>query len=400
MSTKFDGKRGQHGMGGWWVDLDEAQKDALGNKWWLSQIDGRSVPLPLNDKPIWKYENGDMYLGEWKKKGATINRLLPLEEGFGINYNQFPRKCKGLVYIGQWKGGTCHGKGRSLWVESSATWKKNLYPASPIKQMIDGKQQSVPFKYFGTYVNGWKESPDGEVTLKDGTVRRGPWKEGEPVGDWWSSSDHDELLVVAQAPNLKHEPTENVQNQRDQTPPPPVQQDSKPPARRFPPRMQRSHAKVPPVSTSCNVAPIVTPTRQQTRQQTRRQQEATAPKMARPPKKQRVLPSIIDLAPVSTDGEMSPLAVSAQVPEGQQDDVRDRRLGQLTHWLATEAIGRSALIEEMRNYANELLSQGFHSIEMIVRYCTDNDIASWAWMLPVHKRAFTAWLHQKSDASS
>lgn len=112
------------------MTLDEAEEDAQGSKWWLATLRGKRVPLPENNgKPIWKYENGDLYLGGWK---STRTSRHPLEDGFGINYNRFPYKSRGLVYIGQWKDGTCHGKGRSSWIEESKTWTSNHFPASPI----------------------------------------------------------------------------------------------------------------------------------------------------------------------------------------------------------------------------------------------------------------------------
>lgn len=61
MSEKFHGNRGQNGMGGWWIDLKEAQNTTVGKeKWWLIEgLAGKVVPLRQHDsagpseKPIW-----------------------------------------------------------------------------------------------------------------------------------------------------------------------------------------------------------------------------------------------------------------------------------------------------------------------------------------------------------
>jgi hypothetical protein len=42
------------------------------------------------------------------------------------------------------------------------------------------------------FPEGKREDASASVTLKDGTTRVGPWREGKPVGDWWKTH---ELIV-------------------------------------------------------------------------------------------------------------------------------------------------------------------------------------------------------------
>jgi hypothetical protein len=195
INEPYNGKRGLDGTYGWWISCEEARDRSIGNEeWWKEEgIGGRTVtlkqyaqhPAPA-DKPIWLYNNGDMYLGEW----AVGRTNFFLENGFGATYNNNPGKCKGKIYIGEWKSGECHGSGKSLWLKSSNTWINNKFPASEIKQKEGEKNVSRPYVYIGDYADGIKNDANAMVTLKDGTTRAGPWEKGKPVGDWWSEEDH------------------------------------------------------------------------------------------------------------------------------------------------------------------------------------------------------------------
>ena len=171
------------------MTLKEAKERAKGEEWWKADLHGKKVPVRQyaegapRDKPIWLFENDDMYLGEWKN-----GKKNPVEEGFGVTYNDDPPKFKGKVYVGGWKGGFCHGLGKSFWLESSSTWCKNYLPGSEIRQNIDGKRVPVPYQYVGQYKQSLKDDPKATVTLKDGTTRVGRWSANKVVGGWWT--DH------------------------------------------------------------------------------------------------------------------------------------------------------------------------------------------------------------------
>eukprot|EP00977_Amphora_coffeiformis_P006248 scaffold1341_cov178-Amphora_coffeaeformis.AAC.25 len=47
----------------------------------------------------------------------------------------------------------------------------------------------------GKYKNGIKSGGAAVVTLKDGMSRQGPWKNGEPVGDWYDHEYDQESLT-------------------------------------------------------------------------------------------------------------------------------------------------------------------------------------------------------------
>ena len=74
-NVKNEGNRGDNALKGWWIGLDEAQERGQGEKWWKhSGIGGETIQVRQydengpNDRPIWLFENGDMYLGEWKMR--------------------------------------------------------------------------------------------------------------------------------------------------------------------------------------------------------------------------------------------------------------------------------------------------------------------------------------------
>lgn len=189
---KFDDRRGDAGLGGYWINAKEAKdiskqhENHEGHEWWkFLELDGKNVEVKQyvrgapRDRPFWAYENGDMYLGQWSRQKK--------EEGVGITYNNNP---KGLICISEWKGGFLDGKGKSSWLQDSKIWLDNKYPDSPIFEKEHGGK-TVPFTYDGEYVNSVKVAKNATVTLKNGIAKVGPWKEGKPKGNWWK--DHNTL---------------------------------------------------------------------------------------------------------------------------------------------------------------------------------------------------------------
>ena len=77
------------------------------------------------NKPVWWYDNGDMYLGQWKMKGPNGH---PVEDGIGVTCNHW-EDYRGEVYAGQWKDGLYHGQGELFWLEScDILWRRNRFP--------------------------------------------------------------------------------------------------------------------------------------------------------------------------------------------------------------------------------------------------------------------------------
>jgi hypothetical protein len=162
-----------------WITLEEARANAQSNiAWWKCEDpNGQHVketqydPKGPIDKPVYLYEHGDMYLGEWEKYG---NKSRPA--GFGVYLSQ--GEC---VFVGLWRKGKLNGSCKMLWMPSSPLWTENRDWESPIKV----KTADVPFLYIGHYKNDLKNDPFAKVILKDGTTRVGPWRDDVPVGDWW-----------------------------------------------------------------------------------------------------------------------------------------------------------------------------------------------------------------------
>ena len=197
-----DDHRGYNGIGGWWISFKEAKEKCCGKEeWWKHQgyqgleITPAHCPQNPADKPVWLFENGDMYLGQWK---YSRQHRWPVEHGLGITYNNYPMKCKGLVCIGEWRKGHIHGMAKSFWLVSSRTWRKNEFPASAIHQKEGNKTISRPFSYLGPYNMSHRSGPGATVTLKDGTQHIGTWQEHAPVGDWWT----DHRLSIASSSTI------------------------------------------------------------------------------------------------------------------------------------------------------------------------------------------------------
>lgn len=213
----FDDKRGPCGTLGWWISLEEAQERSCGNeKWWtIPAADGRVVPVrqydtnlgtggPL-DKPVWLYNQRDMYLGEWEDFESTFvpGDLYPMEHGFGIAFRGAPDPERGLIFIGEWvKGFCCGSNGKATWLTRSCdTWRRDHWPGS---KTIKHGTIHVPFDYVGPFdENGlWGGNEAATVTLKNGTQGYGKWRDGFPVGHFWA--DHVRLEPIVVNPDGKN----------------------------------------------------------------------------------------------------------------------------------------------------------------------------------------------------
>ena len=172
----FGNKRGSAGIGGWWISFEEAKAKCCGNEeWWTHKgYQGLEItpqyyaqnPHAQNppDKPVWDYENGDMYLGEWEFSSA-LGRYA--EQGVGITYNHHSERFRGMVYIGEWEKGHPKGMGKMFWLESSVSWKSNYLWHSPIRQHEGAKSIGRPFSYLGHYdAWGYKSDPNALTTQR------------------------------------------------------------------------------------------------------------------------------------------------------------------------------------------------------------------------------------------
>ena len=170
---------------GRFTTTDEAAKIAGNVRWWTCQDHhGRSVDLEALEgtfpkgKPIFLWENQDMYVGEWTTlDDGTIDR-----HGFGC-YISF-----GEVYVGDWDEGVMDGQGKLFWLPNVEVWQFDILPGSPIDDLKTGKD--IPFIYEGAFEDNMKHGL-ATVEIKSGMRRRGMWEEDELVGDFYD--DHVEV---------------------------------------------------------------------------------------------------------------------------------------------------------------------------------------------------------------
>ena len=328
-------------------------------------LNGKTVPV-LGKTPVWMFENGDMYLGPWKM--GTSGWMV--ENGFGVTYNKFPQKYQGMCFIGEWKDATIEGFGKCFWLKESYTWRRNYLPASPIRQKGGdcNKCLSRPFVYVGHYQKNRKSDPEATVILKDGTTRIGPWEDGVPVGDWWN--DH-ESVPPSTLPVIKQKSMAVVKQEQEES----ARSTSSPVS----PRAARAAKRKDPPN---------------------RQHHVFSNRSGRKSKRGNVKEGRNstrgdDNDDDDDDNDGKPAAletVSLLDDHDVREDAKNTSLTNLASWLQTKVIGYHAHFSEMREYARQLDDQGFHSKEMASRFCTEQDVESFGWMKPIHKRAFSEWL--------
>jgi hypothetical protein len=168
---------------GTWLTLEQARERSYGRvAWWkCPSPDGELIqerqyhPDGPNDRPVWWDQDSDcLYLGEWQDD---------CYHGRGVVY--FPN---GRVYRGFFEDGCCSGTALLTWLTQAPLWKQNHQPQSAIQS---SKQFGLPYIYLGRFVDSEKDDPFAKVVLKDGTMRVGPFRNDEPVGNWWK--DHEKL---------------------------------------------------------------------------------------------------------------------------------------------------------------------------------------------------------------
>ena len=431
MSVPIDGQRGTGGLGGWWIDRDDAKDYARQEEWWKATLpDGTHVveqqydQTGPNDKPFWLFKNGDMYLGPW----TTDDDGNITEDGLGITYNNRPKHVDGKCYLGHFKNGMCHGFGRSFWVTASPIWKNNHLPGSEITATAPGKKRTkgLPYEYVGRYTKNSKDDAHATVTLKDGTKKSGAWKHGKPIvcTSWWKDhrdeeqDNHDENSVVTEADSI------------------PVAATAAGTARE---EEEETTAKPAPVETG-KVAAVAATTKE-----TLKRNRECEPRVAAVEKKQHAN----DLSATSRKKE-SKRTATTEVASAQAKSKRERRSTAGTHnkkkeqaakkaklehtcederkrkpivkqeeekdedednaylngsdkilniakILERDAIGCGAERSEMKMYAKNLVTIGCHSIEFIKLHCEDQDVDRWNWMKPMHRKAFKKWLVRNKD---
>ena len=435
-NRRYDGLRGERGFGGRWITLDEAKAYSVGSatEWW-----NHPRIRPTHEKPIWEYQNSDMYMGQWNE-----NCEIPLEDGFGITYNQYPiPTSQGLIHVGHWKQGCLDGSGESFWLSSCKIWKANHCPGSAITVTTrNGKhlrKRGVPFRYKGTYRNDQKCDPQAVVTLKDGTTRRGPWEHDKPVGDW-----HSHTLIAGASTSrssVARSPVENGNisvNREEESQTEETDNESQNDAA----SRARKRARSPSAASS-----VVTPdNRESSGHQSSRQRRHRAStrrytpcgpeiiellssdddddandddnnndddddmednrKPAASVQKEEADISVVTATTATTttttqdDNENAEAPtnniavknedqVSASINAKSEAEEKSVRVQALSNFIADTVIASNPNPETLQKYAMALYEQGFESVGMIQTYLKPRHIQNFTWMAELHKEIFT-----------
>ena len=191
--------RGPYDTEGRWITVQESIAQAGGNWLETKYFGGPTVvwncqelwkaldpfPPPDPQHPVWLYEDGDMYLGPW-----TVNGGRALEHGsLGFYWNGSSPKWRGLINVGRFQDGQCHGPCCSWWLPESENWKAEV-PHQSCPQL-----QGQLYIFQGFMVGNQATDEQGICTLRDGETREGLWKNDKPV-NW------DKHKVIPTPPGL------------------------------------------------------------------------------------------------------------------------------------------------------------------------------------------------------
>jgi hypothetical protein len=444
-----DDHRGYNGLGGWWISFKEAKERCCGNEAWWTHKGYQGLEItPAHyaaDKPVWLFENGDMYLGQWRH---SRQHGWPVEHGLGITYNNYPVKCRGLVCIGEWRKGHIHGMAKSFWLESSRTWRKNEFPASAVRQEEGNKTISRPFIYVGPYNMSYRSGRAAIVTLKDGTQRKGPWQEHAPVGDWWtdhrlskassstitssqgsstsvarrprnvqddagSDSDSDPDGQVRKSKRRKHDahmsfgaskvgdrkrppadpPADGMRglshpehNNSEEVEPHDVQQQD------------MNHCK-----GSAPISPDINGGRKRAARpsvvtSTHRNEglESAAMRNRRRLLDERLVSQARNAEIEDSDTSQNVDAAGpTQINTSVEDRDEDGRVFEISRWLMVDVIGFDYdNNDEAESYARHIIAFGAHSVHMIIACLTSSDVEGFEWMKPLHRRRLSEKLRE------
>lgn len=310
-----------------WITLQQARKESFGEvAWWrLVTPNGECILEPssqIEQKcPVWKGTTGTMYLGGWKDGKWN---------GLGVFY--FPDGC---VLSGYWDKGTILGKAMHVLLPESPAWKANHWPRSLL--MDQSQKRSLPFIYIGGYQNFFMHDDDAIVILKDGTTRRGPWRNNAPVGDWWK--DHDASTITWEQMSLL------------------LSFDSKP---------ECCSATVA-IPHDTGVDPVVVPCNDE--------QYPSMNHSIQDPTVCSSTSSIVGI--ISSTIERRTSWQSGDEDEEKHDteemQFQSRAETIISEWLY-EILHPDANPYEMKYYASRLYQDGFHSIDLIQEYCSIVDV--------------------------
>ena len=400
--------RGDNGQEGHWLTLDEALAETLGQEaWWeIAELKGRRVEVKQHDpngpidKPIFRWSNGDMYLGSW---GASQDpqKPWPVEEGFGVFYFNYPNAIRGRLNICEnIQQGFLNGYGKELWLDDAPSWKRNSINRNfpHIRKSMEGRDGYRPFIYEGKFRMDQKHDRKGKVILKNGICRVGPWENDKHVGKWISHqlvdvfNPFEQRIEPRKEPEKATEEDSSVELEHSKKRKLSSRSKSKKSKRR---KDRRGTSKERHSGKEDSADALLhTQSEDKTTDETVKEEVndvVDSSKNDDPPNQPTVSESVAE------DSAPKVITLSnSQVSSGpDHEDLMDdpqilQMITRVRDWLCTdEAIGFGAAPKEMERYAEHFFREGLHSPEMIVALCqAPQYFSNFRWMKHSHKQAY------------
>ena len=383
-------------MSSQWITLQQARDASYGKvAWWrLPAPNGERISTTTSDaneeRLVWKGVTGTMYLGGWKS--GTWN-------GLGVFY--FPDGC---VLSGYWDEGRLVGKAMHVLLPESPCWIENHWPRSSLLDPRTGTP--LPFIYVGCYKDFRMNDDDAIVILKDGTTRRGPWKDNVPMGDWWKEHEETESVSWEQLSLLLSFDDEEEQETEQAVANSPHSETVV--LKDYPPTVHVTTCVVSD-SSPCSIA---SPRSWQSEEELEFQRttessittwlmELLSPD-ANPHEMQYYASrfyqdgfhSVTYIQQYCSTSDLRSWMKKAHVRVVSQQLVSEKRVQTIALWLHKIVFHGNVHAWEAHEYATQLVDEGLHSIADTREFCTIKDVESFHWMKPFHKRRLMAQLEQ------
>ncbi|CAB9512054.1 expressed unknown protein [Seminavis robusta] len=276
--------------------------------------------------------------------------------------------------------------------------------------MEGGIGTGIPFCYSGNY-DGFYSDEQAVVRVKFGPTRRGPWKDGAPVGDWHDDHTHPKVasgggggsVDTSNSENRTEESANNVAKVTGEK-----LKYSKMASQDFEVfyakwrEIQKSGSYVSSmflvVATS---QPLANTMRSYSKElfdegfesvdmikghlEYLQESDVNSYEWMKGVHKRIFLGHLKRLE----EGQTIADHAKDWHAEASVDDDEDTRLVQIRDWITQHVIGgHNPCPKTIQGYSQELFDEGFESVEMITEYLKESDVNSYSWMKGVHKRIF------------
>jgi hypothetical protein len=266
-------------------------------------------------------------------------------------------------------------------------WKVDLLQGSPvvIPRGDDGKKNVArPFNYSGPLVKGNKHGPEGVVVvLKNKSLTEGggsgPWKDDQPVGDWWKDHSYECRRRLAS----KIFDSAEQQDSKEEESPEGQQQD-----RHHPGRSKRSAPISPVILEDDGRKRAARPSVMTSIHQDEGFESATTMNRSL----DRSCASRARNAEIEDIGASQNIDAGgpAQINTSGVEDKDEDNVLEIAVWLMNDVIGFGYNnTDEAKSYARQIIAFGAHSVQMIVACLAPSDVEGFEWMKPLHQRRLT-----------